>query len=387
MNSMLGRDPSGRLRHWLLGALLALWAGPVAAQVPDQPRSVVLMLPELEDDRDERAEVTIAAHLQDAEIDLLIRRYDPASFELGQLFTRSDALLDGTDARGILWVGLGQDLTLYVLVRGESQLHGRRIDGSADGSDPDDGLGDPVALESLANITATAAIAVAEGQPIVLHAPEPGPSVDPERPDAGSSSTPSAIPEARIEVTGVVIPKLVPRAPLRVGYRGQTYASGLPWLSAAELAVGWRPVARAHLELAYEASTPVTAEAASIGLQLQLFRVPVALAGGYRFELRRGWALELAGRLSVEPTRRRTIATGELLVATDPRWRAMAGAGLDLRSSVALRDDVRVWMGLGLIGMFVRSDYVVADIEQPLLHPSAVRVTAGLGVEFDLIHR
>jgi hypothetical protein len=183
-----------------------------------------------------------------------------------------------------------------------------------------------------------------------------------------------------------LVPKLEPRARLRVGYRGQSFAPGLPWLSAVELALGWRPVPRAHLELGYEASTPIVVEAYSLGLQLQLFRAPISLLGGYRFDLRRGWGVELAGRFSVEPTRRQTVASGEGLTGADPSWRVLVTGGLDLRGTKAISDDLGLWLGLGLIGVFVRSEYVLADMDQPLLSPAPLRFAASFGVAFDLIH-
>lgn len=382
-------------------AALALWTGPAAAQAPAQtPSPVVLMLPDLDDDRDERAEATIAAHLQDAGIELLVRRYEPTSFELGELGAHSDGQLDGTDGAGILWVDLGRDFAVYVLVRGDSQIHGRRIDRRD--------LGDAVAFESLANVSATAAIAVAEGRPIVLQESAPLEPA-PREPEASEPTSEAPAPEGpapeepaptervrlepQIEVEGVVIPKLEVRARLRVGYRGQSFASGLPWLSAAEIALGWRPVPQAHLELAYEASTPISVAAPNAGLELQLFRAPVSIIGGHRFELDRGYGLEIAGRLGLEPTRRQTIVVGELLEpgpgleAAPPRWRVMAAAGVDVRGTVAVRDDVRLWISLGVLGVFVRNDFIVADVHPPLLSPSAIRVTTGIGVDVDFIRR
>ena len=372
-----------------LGAFLAaslwLWAPQVRAEEPPaSEQAVLLMLPDLPDDRDERAEAMIQAHTQDTPVELLVRRYDPASFEHGQLFVRSDELLGRTDAQGILWVDLGDDLTLYVLVRGDPQLHGRRIDARD--------LDEAVALESLANVSASAAVAITYGEPVGLApervvAPEDETSAEPTDDEEEREPEPEPPLVGHVSVEGSVIPVSIPHLRARVGYRGQTYAAGLPWLSAVELSLAWLPVPRAHLGLHYEATTSASASAASIGLELQLLRVPLAVTGGYRFDLPRGWGLELGGRLLVEPTRRRTVVTGDLVTERPMSWRVMAGAGLDLRMTAAVREDLRIWLGLGMTGMFLRSDYVFADIDLPLLSPSAVRVTAGLGVEFDLVHR
>ncbi|MCA9700605.1 MAG: hypothetical protein KC431_23970 [Myxococcales bacterium] len=365
----------------LLLAALA-WSGSGPAPEPEGAASpVVLMLPARADDRDERAEATILAQLEGSEIDLEIRRYDPKAFELGQVFARSDLLFEGSETRGVLWIDLGEDPALYVIVRGDPQLHGRRIDA--------DEVGEAVAIESLASISATAALALAEGRAIEL-APAEAPDLEAEPeadPPETKVETESPAPAPSITVDGVVVPQLVAHGRVRLGYRGQSYAAGLPWLSAAEIALGWRPTPQSHLEIAYEAAAPVSVTAPSIGLELQLFRVPLALAGGHRFVLRRGWGLELAGRLGIEPTQRRTVVIGEALSAEPPRWRVMAGAGVDLRATADLRDDLRLWLGLGLVGMFVRSNYVLVDMNQVLLGPSPVRISVGAGVEFDLIHR
>ena len=70
-----------------------------------------------------------------------------------------------------------------------------------------------------------------------------------------------------------------------------------------------------------------------------------------------------------------------------PRWRVMATAGVDVRGTVALRDDIHLWLSLGVLGVFARNTYIIADVEPPLLSPSAVRVTTGIGVDVDFIRR
>ncbi|NVB40646.1 hypothetical protein G6O69_22600 [Pseudenhygromyxa sp. WMMC2535] len=370
-----------------LGLGSSLWPGPALAQAPAPAENgeasaaaVILMLPERDDDRDERAEATIAAHLQDAAFEVEIRRYDPEGFELRALFDESDELLGASAARGVLWVDLEDEdaLALYVIVRGDPQLHGRRID-AAD-------VGEAVAIESLANVSATAALALAQGRAVVLEpalAPEPEPPSEPELPP----ESPPRPAHTHLLVDGVVVPRGHARVRARVGYLGQSYAPGLPWISSAVLAFGWRPVSAAHLELVYEAGPSISVTAPSVGLELQLFRLPFALAGGYRFDLPRGWGIELAGRVGVEPTRRRTVVIGEAIEGAAPSWRVQASAGVDARATLAVRDDLRLFMGLGLVAVFLRSAYVLEDVEEPLLSPSAVRGSASIGVDFDLVHR
>jgi hypothetical protein len=380
-------DPSTLILTTLLaGSGASLAPGPedpASASDPaaDGPPVVVLMLPSLDDDRDERAEATIRAHLQELELEIVVERYAGEGPDLRQLFTRSETILERNEGRGIIWVdlgGAGQSVTLHVLERGGAQIYGRRIE-TAD-------IGEAVAIESLANVSAMAAAALAEGRAIRLE-PEPEQEPPESEQEQEQEQEREQEPAPPIEVEGQVIPQPWPRARLRIGYRGQSLAAELPWLSAAELAFGWRPEAAAHLELGYEAAPPVHVDNPALGVRLGLFRVPLFLAGGYRFDLRRGWGLELAARVGVESMRRQTEAYGDALLPADASWRVSLTGGADLRASVELREDIRLWFGLGLVGVFIRSDYVIEGTDTVLLAPSPLRASASAGFDFDLLHR
>lgn len=337
--------------------------------------TVVLMVPWLaDDDRDERTEATIRAHLQDVGLRLITRRYDPAELDLRELFARSAEPVEAVDARGILWIDLqASDYSLYVIARDGSQIHGRRID-AAD-------LGDAVALEVLANVAGMAAVALAEGRAIRL-APDPETAEPETEPEPEPEPDPGPL---ELHVEGTVVPVPGPRLRARVGYRGQTYATGAMWVSAAELALAWRPAPGAHLELSYDAHPRVVVDDPTFGLRLELLRVPFGLAGGYRFDVSDAWGVEVAARLGVEPTRRSTLATDPDLAATDPSWAIAATAGADLRVLRSVAPGVRLWLGLGLHAALVRSEYGLRDMEFPLVTQVPLRVSASGGVEFEFL--
>lgn len=354
----------------LLGALLL---GPPPS---DAPR-VIVMVPDRPGERDDRVLATLVAHLRDLDLALIRERYD--ELDLRGLVDASAEPLARTDARGILWIDVpaqpGSALGIYVVARDSAQIHGRVL--AADS-------GDAVAIETLANVAAMAATALGEGRSIALEVP-PAPA----EPEPAPEPTPAPEPEPlewRLELEGEVVPVERPHLRARASYRGLGYAPTLPWMSGVSLAIGVRPAERAFVELIVDVMVP--ARVSTEGLELQIQPFPVGLAGGHAWLLPRDWDVELAGRVALEPTRRRTSGSEAFVVApTRVSW--SASVELALGFGVRLSPSARLSFGLGLAVPLTRRDAVVLLPEgrTTLISPFAVRPTLSAGFDFDLIWR
>ncbi len=382
--------PSALLALALLSVPGWAWAGPPttssSAQPSVDPPAIVLMVPELASDLDERALATIGAHLRDLDLRLVTERYDPDELDFRELVTRSRDPLERSDARGILWIDLPRDASsppaLYVLERDREQLYGRQI--------PSD-LGEAVALETLANVAAMAAVALIEGRAIALDVPlpsEPLPSPEPV-----PVPEPEPPPRPTITREGRVVPVLRPWLRLRAGYRGNSFATNAPWQSSVTLAAGVRPHPRAHVELIYDVAPQTTLRHPDLVFVLQRF--PFALAGGWSLPLRRGWDIELSGRLSVEPTRRISIESSDetRVELSGARVRWFSTAELSVAAGARLTESVRLSAGVGVAAMLTRADYAVELVTDQgtstrrILAPHPVRALAWAGFDFDLVWR
>lgn len=340
-----------------------------------QTPTVVLMVPERPGDHDERILATVAAHLHELDVTLVTERCDP-NLDLRGLIAASRSPIERSSARGVLWIDVPElpsgDLGLYVVERDGSQIYGRTIAGD---------LGEAVAIETLANVAAMAATALSEGRAIRLDAPTTEP--EPEPIDAPE-------PEPIVGVItreGAVEPVTRPWLRLRAGYRGNSYAAALPWQSSVTFAIGVRPTADAHVELVGDVAIP--GEVATAELELRLWRYAIGLAGGHAWPLRRGWDLELSGRVALEPTRRETIPRTPELTARPAELQWFASAELGLAAGVSLADTVRLSLAAGLAAVLVRRDTVVTvpQGEQTVLSPQPIRAIAWIGFDFDLVWR
>jgi len=359
----------------LLGSVLL--ASP-ASSADMQTPTVVLMVPEQPGDHDERILATVAAHLHELDVTLVVERCDP-NLDLRGLVPASRSPIERSSARGVLWIDVPErpsgDLALYVVERDSSQIYGRTIAGD---------LGEAVAIETLANVAAMAATALSEGRAIHLDvSSEPAPAPEPE-------PQPIMAPEPIVGVItreGSVEPVTRPWLRLRAGYRGNSYATALPWQSSVTFAIGVRPVARAHVELVGDVAIP--GEVATAELELDVRRYAIGLAGGHAWPLSRGWDLELSGRVALEPTRRETIPRTPALTAgpADLQW--FASAELVLAAGVRLADTTRLSLGVGAAAVLVRRDVVVSlpQGEQTVLSPQPIRAIAWIGLDFDLVWR
>jgi hypothetical protein len=295
-----------------------------------------------------------------------------------------------TDARGILWIDVpaqaGGDLGLYVIEREGHQLYGWTLAGKAD---------DALAIETLANVAAMAAVALSEGRAIQLDLGpprsepdsqvepdlEPEPSVEPEPP------TGTITREGRVEIV------TRPWLRLRAGYRGNNFATTVPWQSSVTLAVGVRPTPRSHVELITDVAIPSAVTLPELRIVLQ--RYPFALAGGYQWPLPRGWDIESSGRITLEPTVRHAAASGTessvTILPSSLRWFASAEVGLS--AGVRLAETVRLSVGLGLAVVLVRRDYVIglsnsmSSMPQVVISPHPIRALVTAGFDFDLVWR
>jgi hypothetical protein len=367
----------------LLGLLLL--APPAAPSEATAP-TIVLMVPNHPGDHDEHILATVSAHLRELDITLVVERHD-AGLDLRALISASREPIERSDARGILWIDVpdqkGGDLALYVVEREGRQIYGRSVAGN---------VGDAVAIETLANVAAMAAVALGEGRAIQLDVPPPAveslepveaPIVEPEpEPVTGTITR-----EGHVELVRR------PWLRLRAGYRGNSFAAAIPWQSSVTFAIGVRPAPRAHVELIADVAIPSSVVVPD--LRLVLDRYPFAIAGGYQWPLSRGWDLELSGRATLEPTRRRTIETiSTTRVSASPaslHW--SASAELALAAGVRLAETVRLSFGVGLAAVLVRRDHVITPAdptigtEQVVISPHPIRVLVWTGFDFDLVWR
>jgi hypothetical protein len=357
----------------LLGSLLL--GPPPGASDPAPRPTVVLMIPERPGDHDERILATVAAHLHELDITLITERY-AADLDLRNLVADSRAPIERSDARGILWVDAPErpsgDLALYVLERDSPQIYGRAIAGD---------LGEAVAIETLANVAAMAATALGEGRAIRLDEPAPEPTPEPE-PIATPEPTPIV---GTITREGHVDPIQRPWLRLRAGYRGNSYAAALPWQSSVSFAIGVRPAERAHVEMIGDVAIPGVVSTPELDLELR--RYAIGLAGGYAWLLPRGWELELAGRIALEPTHRTAIARSSQLAALPADLQWFASAELGLAAGVRLAETVRLSFGAGLAAVLARRELVI-DLQagpQTVVSPHPVRLTTWAGFDFDLV--
>jgi hypothetical protein len=364
----------------LLGSFLL---APPAAPSESTTPTVVLTVPEQKGDHDEQVLATVSAHLRELDITLVIERHD-SGLDLRGLISASREPIERHDARGILWIDIpdaqGGDLAIYVVERAGQQIFGRSIAGQA---------GDAVAIETLANVAAMAAVALGEGRAIQLDVPPP-PVEEPE-----PVEEPVVEPEPEpvvgtITREGHVEPVLRPRLRLRTGYRGNSYAASVPWQSSVTFAIGVRPTERSHVELVGDVAIP--SSVALPDLRVVLNRYPFGVAGGHRWSLPRGWDVELSGRVTLEPTRRRTIATSsDAGVTTSPRslhWSATAELAVGF--GVRLAETVRLSFGVGLAAVLVRRDHVITSTtgaEQVVISPHPARALIWAGFDFDLVWR
>lgn len=371
------------LCSWLwLGPPAQASASPEASAPLDERERVVLMVPERPGNADERVLATLDAHLHELEVAVISERH-AGSLDLRELVSASLDPLARHDARGVMWIDIGEGdppaLAIYVVPRDSTQIYGRVITRPAEGEAA-------LMLETLANVAAMAAIALGEGRAIRLEPElEPEPPPEPPPPDP----PPPEPPEGVVSLDAGHL-ALVERAwlRLRAGYRGSSQAAQLPWQSSVTLALGLRPHARAHLELVADIVIPSTIPSGPIDLRLHAF--PFGLAGGYAWSLARGWDVELAGRVALEPTRRSitTRSEGAPLAAPRTLWFASAEASVafGLRVSPALR----LAAGLGLVVVLVRRDIVVSSAEgnaSTRFAPHPLRGLVTFGGEFDLVFR
>lgn len=368
----------------LVLALLGLLFAPPASP-SEQAATVVLMVPNHPGEHDEHILATVAAHLHEFEITVVVERHDP-NLDVRTLIPASREPIERSDARGILWIDVpaqaGGDLGLYVVERDGQQIYGWTVAGTA---------GDAVAIETLANVAAMAAVALSEGRAIQLDVtptrPEPEPQLEP---------TPIVEPEP---VTGIITREgqveivTRPWLRLRAGYRGNNFAQTVPWQSSVTLAIGVRPAPRAHVELITDIAIPSAVTLPELRIVLQ--RYPFAVAGGYQWPLPRGWDLEPAGRVTLEPTVRHAVAIGTDATVTplpsSLHW--FASAELSVTAGVRLAETVRLSMGLGLAVVLARREYVVgladamSSTQQVVISPHPIRGLIWTGFDFDLIWR
>lgn len=365
----------------LLGLLLL---GPPATPSEPSAPTVVLMIPNHPGDHDEHILATVSAHLRELDVTLVVERHD-ATLDLRALISASREPIERSDARGILWIDVpdqqGGDLALYVVEREGRQIYGRSIAGN---------VGDAVAIETLANVAAMAAVALGEGRAIQLDVPPtPAEELQPVE-------EPIVEPEpivGTITREGHVEPVRRPWLRLRAGYRGNSFAATIPWQSSVTLAIGVRPAPGAHVELIADVAIPSTLVVPD--LRVVLDRYPFAIAGGYRWSLPRGWDLELSGRATLEPTRRRTIVTTtDDQVSASPaslHWSASAEVGL--AAGVRLAETVRLSFGIGIAAVLARREHVIGltdstmGAEQVVISPHPARVLVWAGFDFDLVWR
>ncbi|MFV8753999.1 hypothetical protein ACNOYE_25930 [Nannocystaceae bacterium ST9] len=371
-----------------VSALLALLSlAPPASPSEPAPPTIVLMVPEQAGELDEHILATVSAHLRELDVELVVERH-AASLDLRTLIAASREPTERADARGILWIDVpskpGGDLGLYVVEREGQQIYGRTIAGT---------VGDAVAIETLANVAAMAATALSEGRAIQLDVPtpresepigepEPEPIVEPEPPPTGTITR-----EGHVELVRR------PWLRLRAGYRGNNFADTIPWQSSVTFAIGVRPAPRAHVELVADVAIPSTLALADLRIVLQ--RYPFALAGGYQWPLRRGWDVELSGRLGLEPTLRKSVSTSTdgSPTARPSSLRWFASAELGVAAGVRLTDTVRLSFGVGLAAVLARRDYVIglsqgsSTSERVVISPHPVRGLVWAGFDFDLVWR
>lgn len=384
-------------------ALTALGPAPLAeAPASTEPEAaaapaVVVMVAEGGAQAEARAFAMIEAHVLGLELELL-RQTHPAweqAPEAEAIAAASLAVFEDPEVRGVLWLDMQPDaLTLYALARDGERVYGRSIPVDAD-------AGLAVALETLANVGAVAAVALAQervealataegaGSGQVGEAPEGFFVVDlqpPEPPEPEPCACP-VLPEPPAELTLVearLVPVDEPRAHLRLGYRGEGFASNLPWSSLAEVAAGWRPSPRTHLDLGLAVAPSVRLWSRHGDVSVELTRIQGFVAGGARFPLGRGWSLELAGRFGVEGLRRMTLVVPPGLEPAGPGWRPMVVLGADLRAGVELNPRARLVVGPTLTAVLLRSELVVDADGGVLMTPSAVRVGATAGFDFEM---
>ncbi len=374
----------------LLAPLLALLFGPPASPSAPDP-TIVLMVPNHPGEHDELILATVSAHLHEFEVTVVVERHEP-SLDLRTLIPASHAAIDRSDARGILWIDVparpGGDLGLYVVERDGQQIYGWTVGG---------GTPDALAIETLANVAAMAAVALSEGRAIQLDPgpPRAVPGVDGE-PESTLEPEPAVeaeLPTGMITREGEVEIVTRPWLRLRAGYRGNNFATTVPWQSSVTFAVGVHPTARSHVELIADVAIPSAVTLPELRIVLQ--RYPFAIAGGYQWPLRRGWDIEPSGRVTLEPTVRHAAASGSgTSVTTSPsslRW--FVSAEIDLAAGVRLAETVRLSVGLGLAVVLARQDYVIglsdamSSTQQVVISPHPVRMLLFTGFDFDLVWR
>lgn len=368
----------------LVPALLALLFAPPASLSEPVP-TIVLMVPNHPGEHDEQILATVAAHLHEFDITVVVERHDP-NLDVRTLILASREPIERSDARGILWIDVpaqaGGDLGLYVVEREGQQIYGWTIAGTA---------GDAVAIETLANVAAMAAVALSEGRAIQLDVAPARPKPEPE-----PELTPNVEPEP---VTGLITREgqveLVTRPwlRLRAGYRGNNFAETVPWQSSVTLAIGVRPAPRAHVELITDVAIPSAVTLPELRIVLQ--RYPFAIAGGYQWPLPRGWDVEPSGRLTLEPTIRHAVAsgTGSSVTPLQSSLHWFASAELSLTAGVRLTETVRLSMGLGVAVVLARRNYVIglsdamSSTQQVVISPHPIRGLIWTGFDFDLVWR
>lgn len=375
------------LCSWLwLGPPAQANASPEVSTPLDERERVVLMVPERPGNADERVLATLDAHLHELEVAVISER-NAGSLDLRELVSASLDPLARHDARGVLWIDIGEgeppSLAIYVVPRDSTQIYGRVITRPAEGEAA-------LMLETLANVAAMAATALGEGRAIRLE-PELAPPETSRPPDPPPPEPP---PEGVVSLDAGHL-ALVERAwlRLRAGYRGSSQAAQLPWQSSVTLALGLRPHARAHLELVADIVIPSTIPSGPIDsdpIDLRLHAFPFGLAGGYAWSLARGWDVELAGRVALEPTRRSITTRSEGAPLTAPRTLWFASAEASVAFGLRVSPALRLAAGLGLVVVLVRRDIVVSGAEgnaSTLFAPHPLRGLVTFGGEFDLVFR
>ncbi len=372
--------------RWLLLAGAALAGGALVAAsrgaAADDARPLILLV--VPDHGEERAAVTIAAHVRPLGVLLAVVHEPPAS-AAASIAARSRQLVAERGACGALWVGERDGvLSLFLYAGAGERLFERDVPAPRGQTS--------AAIEALALIAHSASAEMLEGHvatmtPVVaVTAPEPA-NVD--KPQVAAPSPP---PAAGPEPSGPApspspAPDPLPAAPaddaparraesgtgaLAAGYAGNSAGRSAQWQSALAMEAAWHPTPRATLGLGYELAL---AEATSTGPGApQVHRHPMFAAGGYRVLSLPRWDVELGGRAVVD-------------VVTSSDARAYMPAPTEVRTSLGPTADVglRVLPPLRL-GLRVGVD-VMLDAPSAASGTSAsdqLRFAGGLGLQLDL---
>jgi hypothetical protein len=330
------------------------------------------MIPDLPDETlDEELVGAIEAHAKDAKF----VRHDPGAFEVVGLDARSERTAGEWAADRVLWVARQKNgvFVLYLFETADSRLLRRRVE--VEGDDP------AVAVEVLANIAGTI-VAEAGGKHVVAMtevapeelAPPPPPPPEPEpQPDLQPAPEPPP-PE----------PDTWARIWLSVFYAGNTFADAPVWQNGVGLAMAWAPVRGAFVGARYDVVFPSELQAGPVLFDIR--RHPVAVFGGYRFQVARRVDIQVAGKLHIDPVTRRTDdASG--VPTTDDALRIYSGGGATVGIGYRPIKQVRLAIDVGADALFTRAPYGVGPDPTIVLQPHPARFTVEVGMHFGLLWR